>query len=196
MAFPNGADVLLVIAWLGAGCGSGSIAWGDMPDASRADVSQGQPASGGDEEDDRETATGPWNACGMERWGVKVGTEAGARTVDPHPQETTVAQLGSLPVPAGFNMNAARLAPNEFQTYVLRDVAITTDKLETDGDYHLVLTENGATLIGEVPHPACVAASSPFACYLPAARKAVSNALTPMTVRVDPTAVGASAVSL
>ncbi len=75
-------------------------------------------------------------------------------------------------------------------------MAITTDKLEADGDYHLVLTQNGATLIGEVPHPACVAASSPFGCYVPAARKAVSDALTPMTGRVDPTGVVASVIGV
>jgi hypothetical protein len=112
------------------------------------------------------------------------------------PQETTVAQLASLPVPAGLNANAGRLAPYEYQAYLVRDIRVTTDKLETDGDVHLVLSDGPSTIIGEVPHAACVESSSPFNCYVPAARKTVSDALGPTTSPSHPANLVASVIGI
>src|SRR5260370_26431110 len=101
MAFPNGADVLLVMAWLRAGCGSGSTAWGDMPDASRADVGEGQPRSGSDEEEeDRETATGldAMSRFDVSSSDVSTGSDATATDVpfdDARRWTDAVADIGS-----------------------------------------------------------------------------------------------------
>jgi hypothetical protein len=139
---------------------------------------------------------GTRNACGVERLPVKTGTDPGASMVDHHPQETTVTDLASLPVPAALNMDSGRLLPYEYRTYVLRDIRVTVDKLETDGDFHLVLSDGRSTLIGEVPHPACVGSASPFNCYVPAARTVVTDKLHPTTSRNDPSNVVASVIGV
>ena len=60
----------------------------------------------GDEEDE-ETLNG---SCGVERWAVKTGTDAAAAQVNLTAQETTIAALRSLAIPAGLGSHSARFA--------------------------------------------------------------------------------------
>src|SRR5437016_4140960 len=72
------------------------------------------------DEEDQEgsiTSNSSTGSCGVERWAVKVGTDSAAGSVNMTPQDTTIAALGALAVPAGLGTNAGRLQPNEFQVY-------------------------------------------------------------------------------
>src|ERR1700704_6435443 len=93
---------LLVAAVLAAGCSRSGIP--------------------GDENDNEAiTAAG----CGVERWSVKTGTDAAAAQVNMSPQDTTIAALGALPVPAGLASGSARFAGTaEMQTWRLTGVTL------------------------------------------------------------------------
>ena len=116
--------------------------------------------------------------CGVERWAVKTGTDVDARSVDlSSATPTDVATLRSLqpphPLPA-----ARRIAPTELTVWVV-DATLTVFKLETDQDYHLVLTDqSGRTMIVEIPDPACVGSGSPFASAIAQARAKFDAQLT------------------
>ncbi len=129
-------------------------------------------------------------------WTVKTGTDADATNVDLHPEEATVTRLASLPVPPALGPNSPRLAPHEFKTYIVRNVQVTSDTLENDGDYHIVLSDGTSSLVSEGPHPACVDTTSAVACYIPVARKAASDALNPTTTRKDPLGVLATVIGV
>ncbi len=90
-------------------------------------------------------------ACGVERWSVKTATDPGAAQINPAPVDTTVADMGRLPVPAN---PTTRVAPLETTTYRVHAM-LTLYKTEADSDYHLVLTDHGKTMIAEIPAPAC-----------------------------------------
>ncbi len=107
-------------------------------------------------------------SCGAERWSVKTGTDRDAALVAIAPSDTTIAALIGLPRPASLPSNS-RVAPYEMQTYRVRDVTLTKFKLETDSDYHLVISDGAQTMIAEIPAPDCVGATSPF---LPGIRNA------------------------
>ncbi len=70
-----------------------------------------------------------------------------------------------------------RLGPHERQVYRLTAV-LTHYKLETDNDYHLVLSDGSHTLIAEIPAPDCVGPSSPFFSDVRRARAAFDARFT------------------
>lgn len=94
---------------------------------------------------------------GVERWAVKVLTDAAAAEVNYTPRLTTLDSL--IHIPTTPNQNAPRMAGIEFQSYVF-SCNITIKKNEDDNDYHLVLKSGTETMIGEVPDPVCSAAAS------------------------------------
>lgn len=110
--------------------------------------------------------------CGVERWAVKTGTDAGASQVDlSKVTDTTVAALGAIPAPSQLP-DASRVAPVETTVYRVQ-ATLTGFKQESDSDYHLILSDGqGHTMIAEIPDPACVGQNSPFLPDIAAARAA------------------------
>lgn len=119
------------------------------------------------------------SSCGVERWSVKTGTDPDAGQVQlASSSGTTVASLDGLPAPSSLPSDA-RIAPTETTAFVL-DAYLTGYKLETDEDYHLVLTDGGGhTMIAEIPAPDCVGAGSPFAPGIASARSELDARYTP-----------------
>jgi hypothetical protein len=100
--------------------------------------------------------------CGVERWGIKTGTDAGARSVN---QKTvvpsTIFHLRTLPAPSSLPV-ASRVKPVETTEYSVSAILLRY-KYEADSDVHLVIADTGGrTMIAEIPAPQCVGASSPF----------------------------------
>jgi len=111
--------------------------------------------------------------CGKERWSVKTGTDSDAGSVNlSSPQNATIAQLIALTPPSPIPP-ANRFAPTEETVFVV-NATLTDYKLEGgakgDSDYHLVLEDQGHTMIAEIPSPACVGAGSLFAAQIANAR--------------------------
>ncbi len=100
--------------------------------------------------------------CGVERWSVKTGTDADVGLVNLSTSTpTTITYLRSLTAPATLPANN-RIQPTETTVFTL-NATLTQYKLETDSDYHLVLSDSsGNTMIAEIPSPNCVGAGSPF----------------------------------
>lgn len=97
-------------------------------------------------------------SCGVERWDVKVLTDAAANDVNIFPVATTIKDLVNLVTPTP-NSNMPR-QPVEKQTYTVHCI-VEEIKLETDGDYHLLLQDSaGNHMIGEIPDPTCNATTS------------------------------------
>ena len=111
-------------------------------------------------------------SCGVERWSVKTGTDADAGLINlQSTTKTTIASLSSLPAPTTLPANN-RIQPTETTVFQL-NATLTEYKLETDSDYHLVLSDgSGNTMISEIPSPACVGSSS---VLLPSIQKARSE---------------------
>jgi hypothetical protein len=113
-------------------------------------------------------------ACGVERWHVKVGTDAGVSSVNTSPQATTIETLAAIPQPtsakAKFGAPDKRILPTEATTYSL-SANVTAYKTEADSDVHLALSDGqGHTMIAEIPDPGCVTSASPFLKQITAAR--------------------------
>jgi hypothetical protein len=108
--------------------------------------------------------------CGTERWSVKTGTDADAGLVNLQPvTATTIATMRSWPAPHPIP-KTHRVAPTETTVWVVT-ATLNAYKLETDSDYHIVLTDaDGQTIIAEIPAPACVGVGSPFASAIAGAR--------------------------
>ena len=106
--------------------------------------------------------------CGVERWAVKTGTDANAGSINLTPVPGSIALLSSYPAQNGGDFD--RIQPTELITYQLKDVDLVQYRLESDGDYHLVLSDGTQTMIAEIPDPACVGAGSPLASRIQAAR--------------------------
>lgn len=106
--------------------------------------------------------------CGKERWAVKVGRDAGAGKIELHaPLETTIAGMRAWSAPS--TLGPDRVAPHETSQYSL-SATLSGYKLEADRDIHLVLSDSlGATVIAEIPAPAC-ASGSPWQSRIAAAR--------------------------
>lgn len=101
-------------------------------------------------------------SCGVERWSVKTGTDADVGLINLQAiTQTTIAELASLPAPSTLPANN-RIQPTETTIFQLH-ATLTEYKLESDSDYHLILSDgSGNTMIGEIPSPACVGSSSPL----------------------------------
>jgi hypothetical protein len=100
-------------------------------------------------EEEQETA-----ACGgTERWLVKTLDDSNAYRVHFNPLTTNLAFLVALPTPFP-NPNMQRVQGIEDKTYSVTCL-ITAKKVETDSDYHLILSDGRNTLIAEIPDPSC-----------------------------------------
>jgi hypothetical protein len=140
-------------------------------------------------------ATTPTLTPGVERWPVKTGTDATVGQVDQSViVPSTVRELGSLPRPAGLLPATApspayqskRAAPVETTVWQVTAM-VTALKLESDGDYHLVLQDtSGAEMVAEIPLPqnAFIATTSPFFPWVKAARAAVDAKFGPTLAAV------------
>jgi hypothetical protein len=101
----------------------------------------------------------------------------------PHPRHqpgrnSTIAALTSLPAPASLPSNN-RVQPTETTVFRLQ-ATLTEYKLETDSDFHLVLSDGaGHTMIAEIPDPACVGTGSPLASSIQKARSEFTAKYTP-----------------
>jgi hypothetical protein len=89
--------------------------------------------------------------CGIERWPVKTLSDPGARHVDFAVRPATVRYLGSLRANPGGQDTRWPLESRVFGVQA-RLVGV---KRESDSDYHLILSESGATMIAEMPLTAC-----------------------------------------
>jgi len=125
----------------------------------------------GDKEDVIGAPDASTGSCGVERWSVKTGTDADVAKVNlGSTTATTIAGLDARTAPNTLPSNN-RVAPTETTVFSL-SATLTEFKLESDSDYHLVLSDGaGHTMIAEIPDPACVGSSSPF---LPSVRTARS----------------------
>src|SRR6266700_2901100 len=108
-------------------------------------------------EADQEALNG---SCGVERWSVKTGTDADARLINLQSMtQTTIASLISLPAPTTLPANN-RIQPTETTVFQVQ-ATLTEYKIESDSDYHLILSDgSGDTMISEIPSPTCVGSSS------------------------------------
>lgn len=135
-------------------------------------------------------------SCGVERWSVKTGTDPDAHLVDlSQPVGSTINALDSLTPPSALPADS-RVQPTETTAFVI-DATLTEYKLESDSDYHLVLTDaQGHTMIAEIPDPQCVGAGSPFAAGIQNARTefdskyAVTGSFHSVSIPVRVTGVG------
>jgi len=126
------------------------------------------------------TCPGPGNpvqtsgVCGTERWPVKTGTDPQAPQLGLVPVSNTIAALVALPAAGG---GTSRESPTETTLWELKNVTLTELKLETDRDYHLVLSDGSKTLIAEVPFSAC-ATNSPWLCFMSRSRSEIDMKFT------------------
>lgn len=105
--------------------------------------------------------------CGVERWPVKTLSDPDAALINFAPKETTVSFLGAIKIPEIPYPNDRRMPPHEQQVYRVHAV-VDQILTESDGDWHLVLrgVENpAATMIAEIPSPACAATPAHAAMY-------------------------------
>jgi hypothetical protein len=119
--------------------------------------------------------------CGVERWPVKVGTDADAVSVSLYPTQTTIKDLTQLAAPKYPGLQPNNRYPEERQTVSL-SATLTLIKREADSDYHLVIGNgliwNGTAMIPhmivEAPDPAC-ATNSRFIKYITQVRRAIDQ---------------------
>jgi hypothetical protein len=113
-----------------------------------------------------------------QRWAVKTGMDADAHLVNlAHVVPTTIFYLRSLPAPAVLPVRS-RLRPVETTVWSLSAVLLRY-KMETDSDYHLVLSDSGGrTMIAEIPAPQCIA-TSPFLPAIRVVRRAFTARFAP-----------------
>jgi hypothetical protein len=105
-----------------------------------------------------EEGAGKTTCGGTERWSLKVLTDAGATSVNYTPVAATVTTLGSISTPS-VTSSEARITGIEFTTYRL-NCNIIAKRDESDNDYHLTITDNFHTMVGEIPDPVCSQAAS------------------------------------
>ena len=141
-----------------------------------------QSSSAGGAEENEEVVANPLAvtaSCGVERWSVKTGTDADAGKITlQSTTATTIASLDALPAPSSLP-SSNRVQPTETTVFRLQ-ATLTEYKLETDSDYHLVLSDGaGHTMIAEIPDPACVGSSSPLLTSIQKARGEFNAKYTP-----------------
>ena len=117
-------------------------------------------------------------ACGVERWSVKTGTDADVGQIDlGHVVPSSIASLTSLPRPSSLPSNS-RISPTETTVFSIT-ATLTLYKLETDADYHVVLSDGTRTMIAESADLGCVGAGSPLYSGIQRARAELEARLTP-----------------
>lgn len=97
--------------------------------------------------------------CGAWRWGVKTLTDPRAGQVDLTARQGLVDALRALTVPAPLSGALGRTAAEQV-TYTVRAKLLFV-KEEADSDFHVVIADprDGATMIAEIPDPACAQGS-------------------------------------
>ena len=100
--------------------------------------------------------------CGTELWAMKTLRDRDAAHINFAPRATTIGWLAAQPAPRDPDLVTRRLAPVETSVWRVR-AQLVGYRIEADGDYHLVLRDprSGATMIGEIPIPRCVATRGP-----------------------------------
>ncbi len=158
--------LLFLLVFMGVGSSSAAIV---RPQQSQL---QGNQNPG-----DQEALRG---SCGVERWSVKTGTDADAGLINLQSSTpTTIAALTSLPAPTTLP-SSNRIQPTETTVFQLQ-ATLLEYKLESDSDYHLILSDgSGHTMISEMASPACVGSSSRL---LPG----IQNARSEFDARYTPT---------
>lgn len=135
--------------------------------------------------------------CGRERWDVKTLSDLDRDSVDLRPVDATVEDLIELQ-PEGVAPGGARYVPVELTVYRV-DAYLGGAFTENDGDWHLVLfglQNQRASLIAEIPDPACAGACRcGFAEAFAQARQALEDRLAQPNardeaIRVTVTGVG------
>ena len=111
--------------------------------------------------------------CGFERWPVKTLTDPQARQVDFAAHPATVRYLGSLPANPGGQDSRGPLEKRAFAVQA-RLIGV---KRELDSDYHLILAENGARMIAEIPLSGCTGVDAPHRHAMIAVRAALDRAV-------------------
>ncbi len=123
-------------------------------------------------------------SCGTERWNIKTGTDSQASSISLVPQPNTIAALVALPAAGG---GSTRESPTETTLWELKDVTLTELKLESDSDYHLVISDGSHTMIAEIPYPSC-ATNSVWSCFISRARSEIDAKYTVTTSPQYPSA--------
>ena len=126
-------------------------------------------------------------ACGVERWRVKILTDADKDSVSLGAEPTTITALVGLPQPRESRPERGRLAM-ERRTFRIRGILVET-RPQSDSDLHLILadpTDTTKRLVAEIPDSAC-ALGSRHASDFAEARRAVE--LLPNGILVDVTGV-------
>lgn len=126
-----------------------------------------------------------------ERWAVKTGSDADAQALTSQsPTPTTVAELRALTVPA-FLPPDGRSDGAEKTVWQLTGM-LQTFRLESDGDYHLVIADDqNNTMIAEIPNPGDITTPSYFAEQIANARTAFDNRFRITESISSPTAAAA-----
>jgi hypothetical protein len=136
-------------------------------------------------------AFGP-SSCSGYRWNVKTGQDPQASQVNlGSVTPTTVGFLTSLPAQPSLP-DDSRLPPTELTQYEITGT-IVDFALQHDNDYHVVIQDNSSNnvMIAEIPDPACVPSSSPFASMIANARtELAANAATAIGATVAIRGVG------
>lgn len=91
--------------------------------------------------------------CGVERWPVKTLSDPAARLMRFAVRPASIRYLGSLRPNAGGQNTRG---PLESRVFSVR-ARLVGVKREADSDYHLMLSERGATMIAEMPFVGCTA---------------------------------------
>lgn len=124
-------------------------------------------------------------ACGTWRGDVKTLTDSQAMSVNFTSPPSTVETLGHLARPSTLGAHTPRLA-EERRAYRVR-AKLLEMKQEADGDFHIVLQgTSGATMIAQIPDPACAVGSPQIVQLRTARRGFVSRFGHPDTQRFQP----------
>lgn len=114
-------------------------------------------------------------ACGKERWAVKVVEDKDKTRVDDTPVPTKISKLIAIDAPENPTIKANnRYASTELTTYEITGT-LTLIKPEDDGDYHMVIKDDqGRSMIIESADPTC-AKNSRFANEIEKVRNAIDQ---------------------
>jgi hypothetical protein len=108
------------------------------------------------------------HGCNVRLKGLKTLSDPQRMLVNLHPRETTVAAINALPQPNP----TPKTRSTDFSRRTWRVLAqITEFKLEGDSDIHLVLFDQGAYLIAEMPAAQCLPKNTRDRKAIIAARK-------------------------
>ena len=121
------------------------------------------------------------NVCGVERWSVKTGADADAAKVNTRAAiPSSIAELAAIGAPAVFPANA-RIGPVELNVYSV-EATLTQYRFTDDSDYHVVIADKtGKSMIVELAHPDCVAATGVFRNAIISARESFDARLRATT---------------